>query len=124
MFRLLVHAHGRSGADAGARRERGAGRARAGGGGGGGGGAGGRGGVRRSLPNMATGHLVHEPAKLYPYHLLLITNYRLPPDVDRLNLERHLSDVEFEAFLQVARQDFYRLPQWRRNELKRRARLF
>lgn len=44
-------------------------------------------GVRRSLPNMATSHLLHEPAKLYPYHLLLITNYRLPPDVDRLNLE-------------------------------------
>lgn len=46
-------------------------------------------GVRRSLPNMATSHLLHEPAKLYPYHLLLITNYRLPPDVDRLNLEVH-----------------------------------
>jgi hypothetical protein len=31
-----------------------------------------------------------EPAKIYPYHLLLITNYRLPADVDRLNLEvRH-----------------------------------
>ncbi|GBP28816.1 Actin-binding LIM protein 1 [Eumeta japonica] len=81
-------------------------------------------GVRRSLPNMATSALLHEPAKLYPYHLLLITNYRLPPDVDRLNLERHLSDAEFEAILQVSRHDFYRLPQWRRNELKRRARLF
>ncbi|CAH2984827.1 unnamed protein product [Chilo suppressalis] len=88
-----------------------------------GGGVGG-GGVRRSLPNMATSHLLHEPAKLYPYHLLLITNYRLPPDVDRLNLERHLSDAEFEAILQTGRQEFYRLPQWRRNELKRRARLF
>jgi actin-binding LIM protein len=39
-------------------------------------------------------------------------------------LQRHLSDAEFEAILQVGRQDFYRLPQWRRNELKRRARLF
>jgi actin-binding LIM protein len=28
-----------------------------------------------------------EPAKIYPYHLLLITNYRLPADVDRLNIE-------------------------------------
>ncbi|KAM3956509.1 actin binding LIM protein Uncoordinated 115a isoform 2-T2 [Aphomia sociella] len=81
-------------------------------------------GVRRSLPNMATSHLLHEPAKLYPYHLLLITNYRLPPDVDRLNLERHLSDAEFEAILQTTRPEFYRMPQWRRNELKRRARLF
>lgn len=38
--------------------------------------------------------------------------------------QRHLSDAEFEAILQVARVEFYRLPQWRRNELKRRARLF
>lgn len=46
--------------------------------------------IRRSLPNMAHSMLVHEPAKIYPYHLLLITNYRLPADVDRCNLEvRH-----------------------------------
>lgn len=43
--------------------------------------------IRRSLPNMAHSMLVHEPAKIYPYHLLLITNYRLPGDVDRCNLE-------------------------------------
>ncbi|XP_023019260.2 actin binding LIM protein Uncoordinated 115a isoform X2 [Leptinotarsa decemlineata] len=80
--------------------------------------------VRRSLPNMAHTMLINEPAKIYPYHLLVITNYRLPADVDRCNLERHLSDQEFEALLQVQRTDFYRLPQWRRNELKRRVRLF
>lgn len=43
--------------------------------------------MRRSLPNMAHSMLVHEPAKIYPYHLLIITNYRLPSDVDRCNLE-------------------------------------
>uniref|UniRef100_V5GP13 Actin-binding LIM protein 1 n=2 Tax=Anoplophora glabripennis TaxID=217634 RepID=V5GP13_ANOGL len=80
--------------------------------------------VRRSLPNMAHTMLINEPAKIYPYHLLVITNYRLPADVDRCNLERHLSDQEFEALFQLSRMDFYRLPQWRRNELKRRIRLF
>lgn len=80
--------------------------------------------IRRSLPNMSHSMLVHEPAKIYPYHLLLITNYRLPSDVDRCNLERHLSDIEFEHILQCARSEFYRLPQWRRNELKRRVKLF
>lgn len=102
--------------------------------------------IRRSLPNMAHSMLVHEPAKIYPYHILLITNYRLPSDVDRCNLEvslaaevplqlvciltkcfplqRHLSDIEFEHILQCARSEFYRLPQWRRNELKRRVKLF
>ncbi|KAJ9573795.1 hypothetical protein L9F63_008832, partial [Diploptera punctata] len=79
--------------------------------------------LRRSLPNMAHS-MSTEPAKIYPYHLLLITNYRLPADVDRLNLERHLSDTEFEAVFQLNRVEFYRLPQWRRNDLKRRARLF
>jgi hypothetical protein len=45
--------------------------------------------LRRSLPNMAR-PMSTEPAKIYPYHLLLITNYRLPADVDRLNIEvRH-----------------------------------
>ncbi|XP_021936702.1 actin-binding LIM protein 3 isoform X4 [Zootermopsis nevadensis] len=79
--------------------------------------------LRRSLPNMAH-PMSTEPAKIYPYHLLLITNYRLPADVDRLNLERHLSDTEFEALFQCNRVEFYRLPQWRRNDIKRRARLF
>ncbi|KAL1513257.1 hypothetical protein ABEB36_002687 [Hypothenemus hampei] len=80
--------------------------------------------VRRSLPNMAHQMLINEPVKIYPYHLLMITNYRLPADVDRLNLERHLSDQEFEAIFQATRAEFYRMPQWRRNELKRRHRLF
>ncbi|KAL5282961.1 ABLIM3 family protein [Megaselia abdita] len=80
--------------------------------------------MRRSLPNMAHSMLVHEPAKIYPYHLLIITNYRLPSDVDRCNLERHLSDIEFDNILQCTRAEFYRMPQWRRNEIKRRARLF
>jgi hypothetical protein len=33
---------------------------------------------------------------VYPLHLLLTTNYRLPADVDRNNLERHLTDADFD----------------------------
>ncbi|KAL1137647.1 hypothetical protein AAG570_009343, partial [Ranatra chinensis] len=77
--------------------------------------------LRRSLPNMCA---VQHAGKVYPYHLLITTNYRLPPDVDRCNLERHLSEAEFETLFQCTRNEFYRLPQWRRNELKKRARLF
>ncbi|XP_026273872.1 actin-binding LIM protein 1 isoform X6 [Frankliniella occidentalis] len=79
--------------------------------------------LRRSLPNMAQSNS-SEPPKIYPYHLLVITNYRLPADVDRCNLERHLSDAEFEGLFGCNRVEFYRLPQWKRNELKRRVRLF
>lgn len=49
--------------------------------------------LRRSLPNMANSILVHEPAKIYPYHLLMITNYRLPADVDRCNLEVNIFTI-------------------------------
>lgn len=40
--------------------------------------------LRRSLPNMCA---IQHPGKVYPYHLLITTNYRLPADVDRCNLE-------------------------------------
>ncbi|XP_071524955.1 actin-binding LIM protein 3-like isoform X18 [Panulirus ornatus] len=78
--------------------------------------------LRRSLPNMH--HMSSEPPKIYPAHLLLVTNYRLPNDVDRCHLERHLSDTDFEMVFHMTRMDFYRLPEWRRNDLKRRAKLF
>ncbi|CAB0008647.1 unnamed protein product [Nesidiocoris tenuis] len=77
--------------------------------------------LRRSLPNMCG---IQTPAKVYPYHLLITSNYRLPPDVDRCNLERHLSQTEFETLFQCSRNEFYMLPSWKKNELKKRARLF
>ncbi|XP_046643863.1 actin-binding LIM protein 1-like isoform X2 [Daphnia pulicaria] len=86
--------------------------------------------LRRSLPNMSAAALAaqqalsNEPPKIYPAHLLFTTNYRLPVDVDRCQLERHLSDTEFEAIFQMTRSDFYRIPPWKRNEIKKRFRLF
>ena len=41
--------------------------------------------LRRSLPNMTP--MSTEPLKVYPYHLLITSNYRLPADADRNNLE-------------------------------------
>jgi len=76
----------------------------------------------RSLPNMS--NPLPKAPKVYPIHLLMITNYRLPNDVDRCNLERHLSDTDFELVFEMSRAEFYRLPQWRRNELKKRVKLF
>ena len=39
--------------------------------------------------------------KIYPVHLLFTSNYKLPPDVDRCNLEKHLNDEDFEMVFQV-----------------------
>ena len=89
-----------------------------------------------SLPNMPPSSLaatddedeemeyLPQAANVYPLHLLLTSNYRLPGDVDRCNLERHLTDVEFEGIFGVLREEFYRLPYWKRCDLKRRSFLF
>ena len=62
--------------------------------------------------------------KKYPLHLLLTSNFKMPPDVDRCNLEKHLNDEDFEMVFHMPRDDFYALPLWRRNDFKRRVRLF
>ncbi|XP_013785469.1 actin-binding LIM protein 3-like [Limulus polyphemus] len=76
-----------------------------------------------SLPNVNL-HLFNEPPRLYPYHLLITSNYRLPPDVDRCHLERHLSSEEFQRIFNMGRLQFYRLPEWRRKDMKQRAMLY
>lgn len=72
--------------------------------------------IHRSLPNMSSSHHSSEPPKIYPYHLLLITNYRLPSDVDRCNLEvsvfqknreRHFYELLF--FVKIGRFERERL---------------
>lgn len=63
--------------------------------------------------------------KLYTYEeLKLMSKKRLPMDVDRDRLEHHLSDNEFHKLFQMSRSDFYRLPEWRRIDLKKRFKLF
>ena len=62
--------------------------------------------------------------KIYPLHLLFTSNYKMPPDVDRCNLEKHLADADFEMAFNMNKDEFYSLPLWRRNDLKRRIRLF
>ncbi|XP_059554836.1 actin-binding LIM protein 3 isoform X3 [Myotis daubentonii] len=62
-----------------------------------------------------------------PYELLLVTTRgrnRLPKDVDRTRLERHLSQEEFYQVFGMTISEFDRLALWKRNELKKQARLF
>ncbi|XP_047441639.1 actin-binding LIM protein 3 isoform X7 [Mugil cephalus] len=65
--------------------------------------------------------------KIYPYESLIVTTRgrnRLPKDVDRARLERHLSPEEFVQVFGMTVEDFDRLALWKRNELKKQARLF
>uniref|UniRef100_A0A673BSA8 Actin binding LIM protein family, member 3 n=1 Tax=Sphaeramia orbicularis TaxID=375764 RepID=A0A673BSA8_9TELE len=64
---------------------------------------------------------------IYPYETLIVTTRgrnRLPKDVDRARLERHLSSEEFVQVFGMTMEDFDRLALWKRNELKKQARLF
>ncbi|XP_043983923.1 actin-binding LIM protein 3 isoform X6 [Gambusia affinis] len=65
--------------------------------------------------------------KVYPYESLIVTTRgrnKLPKDVDRARLERHLSPEEFVQVFGMTVEDFDRLALWKRNELKKQARLF
>ncbi|KAM6440623.1 actin-binding LIM protein 2 isoform 3-T3 [Liasis olivaceus] len=65
--------------------------------------------------------------KVYPYESLIVTNrvrVKLPKDVDRTRLERHLSPAEFQEVFRMSIEQFERLALWKRNELKKKALLF
>ncbi|XP_008301493.1 actin-binding LIM protein 1-like isoform X3 [Stegastes partitus] len=65
--------------------------------------------------------------KVYPYEVLAVTNrgrVKLPKDVDRTRLERHLSPDSFFEIFGMEIKEFDRLPLWKRNDMKKRANLF
>ncbi|XP_032109967.1 actin-binding LIM protein 2 isoform X10 [Sapajus apella] len=65
--------------------------------------------------------------KVYPYDTLIVTNrirVKLPKDVDRTRLERHLSPEEFQEVFGMSLEEFDRLALWKRNDLKKKALLF
>uniref|UniRef100_A0A3B3U0M5 Actin binding LIM protein family, member 3 n=1 Tax=Poecilia latipinna TaxID=48699 RepID=A0A3B3U0M5_9TELE len=76
-----------------------------------------RNGIQRNFPSP----------QVYPYESLIVTTRgrnKLPKDVDRARLERHLSPEEFVQVFGMTVEDFDRLALWKRNELKKQARLF
>uniref|UniRef100_A0A8C1IGV5 Actin binding LIM protein family, member 3 n=1 Tax=Cyprinus carpio TaxID=7962 RepID=A0A8C1IGV5_CYPCA len=65
--------------------------------------------------------------RIYPYEALIVTTRgrnRLPKDVDRSRLERHLSPEEFYEVFGMTMVEFDRLALWKRHEMKKQARLF
>ncbi|XP_029304516.1 actin-binding LIM protein 3-like isoform X1 [Cottoperca gobio] len=65
--------------------------------------------------------------KIYAYEALIVSvrgQQRLPSDVDRARLERHLSPEEFFRVFGMSMSAFDHLAQWKKNELKKQVRLF
>ncbi|MGH0149251.1 UNVERIFIED_CONTAM: hypothetical protein FKN15_055228 [Acipenser sinensis] len=82
-------------------------------------------------PRTSTHSLPIDPSqtkyKVYPYGVLAVTNrvrFKLPKDVDRTKLERHLSPEEFGRVFGMTIEEFDRLALWKRNDIKKKARLF
>ncbi|KAL5016462.1 hypothetical protein ScPMuIL_006051 [Solemya velum] len=61
---------------------------------------------------------------IYPYEELKISNFKLPVDVDRNQIELHLSEDEFQSIFRLTKEEFRRMPEWKRNDVKRRADLY
>uniref|UniRef100_A0A452F922 Actin-binding LIM protein 2 n=1 Tax=Capra hircus TaxID=9925 RepID=A0A452F922_CAPHI len=83
----------------------------------------------RRLPNANVGPGGADPDAgwIYPYDALIVTNrirVKLPKDVDRTRLERHLSPEEFREVFGMSVEEFDRLALWKRNDLKKKALLF
>nr|XP_044985948.1 actin-binding LIM protein 2 isoform X7 [Jaculus jaculus] len=73
------------------------------------------------------GDSLYSQYKIYPYDSLIVTNrirVKLPKDVDRTRLERHLSPEEFREVFGMSTEEFDRLALWKRNDLKKKALLF
>ncbi|XP_023279698.1 actin-binding LIM protein 2 isoform X13 [Seriola lalandi dorsalis] len=65
--------------------------------------------------------------KVYPYEMLAVTHrvkVKLPRDVDRTRLERHLSPEDFQMVFGMTLEQFDRMALWKRNDMKKRAHLF
>ncbi|KAK7122688.1 hypothetical protein R3I94_019704 [Phoxinus phoxinus] len=65
--------------------------------------------------------------KVYPYDMLAVSHrvrVKLPRDVDRTRLERHLSPEDFYNVFRMTIEQFDRLALWKKNDLKKKARLF
>ncbi|CAJ1086576.1 actin-binding LIM protein 2 isoform X10 [Xyrichtys novacula] len=64
---------------------------------------------------------------IYPYEILAVTHrvkVKLPRDVDRTRLERHLSPEDFMRVFGMTLDQFDRLALWKKNDMKKKARLF
>uniref|UniRef100_A0A2K6GUZ6 Actin-binding LIM protein 2 n=1 Tax=Propithecus coquereli TaxID=379532 RepID=A0A2K6GUZ6_PROCO len=84
-------------------------------------------GTDRDALQRVQGDNSHSQYKIYPYDSLIVTNrirVKLPKDVDRTRLERHLSPEEFQDVFGMSMDEFDRLALWKRNDLKKKALLF
>uniref|UniRef100_A0AAR2KQ14 Actin binding LIM protein 1b n=1 Tax=Pygocentrus nattereri TaxID=42514 RepID=A0AAR2KQ14_PYGNA len=83
--------------------------------------------LANALQSILHNNTIPPFVKVYPYEMLTVTNRgraKLPKDVDRTRLERHLAPEVFFDIFGMEIQEFDRLPLWKRNDMKKKAKLF
>ncbi|CAH8534911.1 unnamed protein product [Heterobilharzia americana] len=76
--------------------------------------------VQSWLRPTATASRYEKSFKVYPYEILKMSSNQLLKGVDRTKLECHLSTDEFQSLFNMSPQAFQRLPEWKRNDLKKK----
>ncbi|VDP38694.1 unnamed protein product [Schistosoma margrebowiei] len=71
-------------------------------------------------PTASSSSKYEKSFKIYPYEMLKLSSNQLLKGVDRTQLECYLSIDEFERLFNMCPETFQRLPEWKRNDLKKK----
>lgn len=71
-------------------------------------------------PTASSSSKYEKSFKIYPYEMLKSSSNQLLKGVDRTQLECYLSNDEFERLFNMCPEVFQRLPEWKRNDLKKK----
>ena len=78
----------------------------------------------KEVPVEPSGKYKDTGIPIYPKEVLFTMNKVMPKGVCRSKLEAHLSDGDFFSLFKMSREEFYRLPTWKQNFLKKMHNLF
>lgn len=68
--------------------------------------------------------MVLETFQKKSYSFELLTSDRIPEHLDRTKLETYLGDAEFEKIFDMPREQYDRLPEWKKTILRKEKRLY
>lgn len=75
-------------------------------------------------PSLADLFKQTPPPQVYAYEELKLCHFKLPFGVERESIEKHLSEEDFSKLFRMPRGKYYELPEWRRNDMKRKVNLY
>lgn len=75
--------------------------------------------------NSGVSHLKDEVKKYHQFYTLDVLQRKVPPEgIDVTEKEMYLSDEDFEMVFRMSKEEYDKLPAWKRNNLRREKNLF